>query len=150
MIKNTKTLPSNSKKPRPDDCRVHMRLTREIYNILKVKSLERKMGNNPNKYIRYIIEEHLRADDEKMNKKAIVNLFYAVKKIEKILNFLCIVDEKKTYLHYLSHPETVNDDAIIAAAENKMKSFYRLLASIKLGEGHTVFEEIISDIIERG
>jgi hypothetical protein len=147
----SETKKQKTEKHRPMDKIIEFLVPNAVYQILVQKSLENKLGKNPNKYVRSVIIDSLTMNDEKSIKRAIALLDINDKKIETILKFIMKWMESMTTAHYASHPEPQPDQkkTVSAAAIRRKNEHYKLLMSMTLEEGGaTILEKILADMIE--
>jgi hypothetical protein len=138
-------------KHRPMNKMIEFLVPDNAYQILVQKSLENKLGKNPNKYVRSIVIDSLIMNDQKSIKKALTNLDLNDKKIEAFLKFIMKWMESITTAHYASHLEPPSDQkrVVSEAAVRRKNEHYKILMSMTLEEGGaTILEKILADIVE--
>jgi len=154
MIKNNNIPDNNASKEKNKSLKtlfIKFRVDYDTYNLLRLKSLENKMGNKPHKYVRKVIEDHLILNDSKVIKKSLVTLNDEVTKNRSLIIQLLKWSEYFTQSFFASVPEIPEDakEEVGETAQRRMKRFFELMASIKLGEGNTMIEKIIMDILQK-
>jgi len=144
---NTKKITSSKNK----DFFIHFRVNFDTYKLLQLKSIESKMGNKPHNYARKIIEEYLILNDTKQIKKSLVTLNEDVRKNRNLIVQLLKWAEYFTQSFFASVPEIPKDEQgrVGDIAQKRMRKFFELMASIEMGKGNTIIEQIIADILQK-
>lgn len=129
--------------------RVEFRITNDMFRILQLKSLENKMGNNPSKYARKIVEDFLRLDNDKIIKKAINNLYEETRNNRKLTELLLRWTESYMRSFFAFSPEIPKENQVTVAkaASKRADMFFKSMLS--LANEDTILAEIIADNIER-
>jgi hypothetical protein len=125
------------------------RVPTNVFNILSVKSAEKKLGKNPHLVARKILLDSLSIDDPKLIKMSINNLNKSIQEVNSLIQKILLWEEFFTIAHYASHPEIPKNEvnAISEKAEKRTKEFFKHLVSVKLGEGNTIIEEVIMNTL---
>ena len=143
---------SKKRKPRPKDCHIAFKVSEDIYQLLTMKSLENKYGKNPSRYVRHVIEEHIRITNPKLVKTSNNNLFVKINQFFYHIKMLHKLMEKMVYLHFSAHKEIPDDqkEAVSISTERRAKEFFSFVYGGGLAAGETDFEEYLSDAVEEG